>query len=75
MDAIVFKGHFETNDSDKFIEKLQEILKETDTSFFGRVEAFEAPVYTDYEEVTEKEEVTQVSNDEESTSTETETSN
>lgn len=75
MDAIVFKGHFETNNSDKFIEKLQEILKETDTSFFGRVEAFEAPVYTDYEEVTEKEEVTQVSNDEESTSTETETSN
>lgn len=75
MDAIVFKGHFETNDSDKFIEKLQEILKETDTSFFGRVEAFEAPVYTDYEEVTEKEDVTQVSNDEESTSTETETSN
>lgn len=75
MDAIVFKGHFETNNSDKFIEKLQEILKETDTSFFGRVEAFEAPVYTDYEEVTEKEEVTQVSNDEESTSTETQTSN
>ena len=75
MDAIVFKGHFETNDSDKFIEKLQEILKETDTSFFGRVEAFEAPVCTDYEEVTEKEEVTQVSNDEGSTSTETETSN
>lgn len=75
MDAIVFKGHFETNDSDKFIEKLQEILKETDTSFFGRVEAFEAPVYTDYEEVTEKEDVTQVSNDEGSTSTETETSN
>lgn len=75
MDAIVFKGHFETNNSDKFIEKLQEILKETDTSFFGRVETFEAPVYTDYEEVTEKEDVTQVSNDEESTSTETETSN
>ena len=75
MDAIVFKGHFETNDSDKFIEKLQEILKETDTSFFERVEAFEAPVYTDYEEVTEKEEVTQVSNDEGSTSTETQTSN
>lgn len=75
MDAIVFKGHFETNNSDKFIEKLQEILKETDTSFFGRVEAFEAPVYTDYEEVTEKEEVTQVSNDEGSTSTETQTSN
>lgn len=75
MDAIVFKGHFETNDSDKFIEKLQEILKETDTSFFGRVEAFEAPVYTDYEEVTEKEDVTQVSNDEGSTSTETKTSN
>lgn len=75
MDAIVFKGHFETNDSDKFIEKLQEILKETDTSFFGRVEAFEAPVYIDYEEVTEKEDVTQVSNDEGSTSTETETSN
>lgn len=75
MDAIVFKGHFETNDSDKFIEKLQEILKETDTSFFGRVEAFEAPVYIDYEEVTEKEEVTQVSNNEGSTSTETETSN
>lgn len=75
MDAIVFKGHFETNNSDKFIEKLQEILKETDTSFFGRVEAFEAPVYTDYEEVTEKEEETQVSNDEGSTSTETETSN
>lgn len=75
MDAIVFKGHFETDNSDKFIEKLQEILKETDTSFFGRVEAFEAPVYTDYEEVTEKEEVTQVSNDEGSTSTETETSN
>ena len=74
MDAIVFKGHFETNNSDKFIEKLQEILKETDTSFFGRVEAFEAPVYTDYEEVTEKEDVTQVSNDEGSTSTETETS-
>lgn len=75
MDAIVFKGHFETNNSDKFIEKLQEILKETDTSYFGRVEAFEAPVYTDYEEVTEKEDVTQVSNDEGSTSTETETSN
>ena len=75
MDAIVFKGHFETNNSDKFIEKLQEILKETDTSFFGRVEAFEAPVYTDYEEVTEKEDVTQVSNNEGSTSTETETSN
>lgn len=75
MDAIVFKGHFETDNSDKFIEKLQEILKETDTSFFGRVEAFEAPVYTDYEEVTEKEEVTQVSNNEGSTSTETETSN
>lgn len=75
MDAIVFKGHFETDNSDKFIEKLQEILKETDTSFFGRVEAFEAPVYTDYEEVTEKEEVTQVSNDEGSTSTETQTSN
>lgn len=75
MDAIVFKGHFETDNSDKFIEKLQEILKETDTSFFGRVESYEAPTYVDYEEVTEKEEVTQVSNDEGSTSTETQTSN
>lgn len=51
MFTITFRGHFETENQDKFIEKLQEILKETDTTYFGQVDSFKEPEYVDFQKV------------------------
>ena len=51
MDAIIFNGRFETENLQVFIDKLKEILSETDTTFYGHVNSYEMPKYVDYEEV------------------------
>ena len=65
MVTIIFKGQFETENQEDFINKLQEILDETDTSFVGRVDAYEMPKDVDFQKV----EVINESNDKSETTT------
>lgn len=51
MVTIIFKGQFETENQEDFINKLKEILEETDTSFIGRVDAYEMPKDVDFQKV------------------------
>ena len=51
MFTIFFKGHFETEKQEEFINKLQEILKETDTVFLGQVQSYKEPDYIDFQKV------------------------
>lgn len=51
MVTIIFKGQFETENQEDFINKLQEILDKTDTIFIGRVDAYEMPKYVDFQKV------------------------
>ena len=54
MVTIIFKGQFETENQEDFINKLQEILDETDTSFVGRVDVYEMPKDVDFQKVESK---------------------
>lgn len=65
MVTIIFKGQFETENQENFINKLQEILDETDTTFIGRVDAYEMPKDVDFQKV----EVINESNDKSETTT------
>lgn len=65
MVTIIFKGQFETENQEDFINKLQEILDETDTTFIGRVNAYEMPKDVDFQKV----EVINESNDKSETTT------
>lgn len=51
MVTFIFKGQFETENQEDFINKLKEILEETDTSFIGRVDAYEMPKDVDFQKV------------------------
>lgn len=51
MVTIIFKGQFETKNQENFINKLQEILNETDTTFIGRIDAYEMPKDVDFQKV------------------------
>lgn len=51
MVTLIFKGQFETENQEDFINKLKEILEETDTSFIGRVDAYEMPKDVDFQKV------------------------
>ena len=53
MFTIFLKGHFETENQEEFLNKLQEILKETDTTYFGQVQSFKEPDYVDFQKVEE----------------------
>lgn len=48
MVTIIFKGQFETKNQENFINKLQEILDETDTTFIGKVDVYEMPKDVDF---------------------------
>lgn len=65
MVTIIFKGQFETKNQENFINKLQEILDETDTTFIGRVDVYEMPKDVDFQKV----EVINESNDKSETTT------
>lgn len=65
MVTIIFKGQFETKNQENFINKLQEILDETDTTFIGRVDTYEMPKDVDFQKV----EVINESNDKSETTT------
>lgn len=65
MVTIIFKGQFETKNQENFINKLQEILDETDTTFIGKVDAYEMPKDVDFQKV----EVINESNDKSETTT------
>lgn len=65
MVTIIFKGQFETKNQENFINKLQEILDETDTTFIGKVDVYEMPKDVDFQKV----EVINESNDKSETTT------
>lgn len=67
MVTIIFKGQFETSNHENFINKVEEILKETGSTFIGRIEAYEAPEYVDFQEV----QITDESNSNSKTATDT----
>lgn len=71
MVTIIFKGQFETENQEDFINKLQEILDETDTSFVGRVYAYEMPKDVDFQKVESK----TINESEDKSETTTDTSN
>lgn len=47
MFTFFLKGHFETENLTEFIDKLQEILKETDTIYLGQILSYTDPRYID----------------------------
>lgn len=51
MWAIVFNGKLETENPDLVIEKFQEVLKDTNSDFIGRVERYQLAEYVDYQKV------------------------
>lgn len=51
MWAIVFNGKLETENPDVVLEKFQEILKDTNSEFLGRVERYQLAEYVDYQKV------------------------
>lgn len=58
MFEIILKGKFECKDADKFMDRLNAILQETETTFHGQAMKFQVLDFDDYEEVTENEEKT-----------------
>lgn len=51
MWAIVFNGKLETENPDLVFEKFQEILKDTDSDFLGRIERYQLAQYIDFQKV------------------------
>ena len=51
MWAIVFNGKLETENPDLVYEKFQEILKDTNSDFLGRIERYQLAQYVDYQKV------------------------
>ena len=47
MFTFFLKGHFETENLTEFIDKLQEILKKTDTTYLGQILSYTDPGYVD----------------------------
>ena len=47
MFTFFLKGHFETKNQENFLNKLQEILEETDTTYLGEVLSYTDPGYVD----------------------------
>lgn len=54
MVTFIFKGQFETENQEDFINKLQEILDETDTTFIGKIDSYEMPKDVDFQKVESK---------------------
>lgn len=67
MFTIFLKGHFETEKQEEFLNKLQEILKETDTVFLGQVQSYKEPDYIDFQKVEEIEDAGESENTTEGT--------
>ena len=51
MWAIVFNGKLETENPDLVYEKFQEILKDTNSDFLGRIERYQLAQYVDFQKV------------------------
>ena len=51
MWAIVFNGKLETENPDLVIEKFQEVLKDTNSDFLGRIERYQLAQYVDFQKV------------------------
>lgn len=51
MIGIVFKGRFESENLQDFIDKLQTICIDTKTIFNGQIMYYDVPKYVEYEEV------------------------
>lgn len=51
MWAIVFNGKLETENPELVLEKFQEILKDTNSDFLGRVERYQLAQYVDFQKV------------------------
>ena len=51
MFSLVFKGRFELEDSDKFLQDMQELIKKYDVVFYGRVEQENLGNYIDFQKI------------------------
>lgn len=51
MWAIVFNGKLETENPDLVIEKFQEVIKNTNSDFLGRIERYQLAQYVDFQKV------------------------
>lgn len=51
MWAIVFNGKLETENPELVLEKFQEIIKDTNSDFLGRVERYQLAQYVDFQKV------------------------
>ena len=51
MWAIVFNGKLETENPDLVFEKFQEVLKDTNSDFLGRIERYQLAQYVDFQKV------------------------
>ncbi len=51
MFSLVFKGRFELEDSDKFLQDMQELIKKYDVVFYGRIEQENLGNYIDFQKI------------------------
>lgn len=56
MTELIFNGKFElsTDKKEEFLQKVEQIMKETATEFSGRILSYNIQDYTDYVEVTDQ---------------------
>lgn len=53
MYAVVFNGKVETEKLEEFVKGFDNLLKETDSEFIGRIENYELARYVDYQKIEE----------------------
>lgn len=51
MFSLTFRGRFELEDSDKFLQEMQELIKKYDVTFYGRVEQENLGTYIDFQKI------------------------
>lgn len=58
MFEVILKGKFECKNADVFLEGLNKLLQETNTTFYGQAMKFEVLDFDDYEEIDDNEKKT-----------------
>lgn len=55
MYILRFNGRFELNDPDKFLQSLQELIKQQGVEYFGKIQTENLGEYVDFQKIEEPE--------------------
>ena len=51
MFSLIFKGRFELENPDEFLQDMQELIKKYNVTFYGRVEQENLEKYVDFQKI------------------------